>query len=116
MYKYLEPIFSTSHLNGKVAIVTASTQGIGKAIATRLAKDGAKVMICSRKEKNVNEALEEIRLAANHGAEIEGMVCHVGKEEDRAKLIQGTVDKFGGIDILISNAGTNPTFGPILVY
>ena len=106
--------FSTSHLNGKVAIVTASTQGIGKAIATRLANDGAKVMICSRKEKNVNKALEEIRLAANHSAEIEGMVCHVGKEEDREKLIQGTVDKFGGIDILISNAGTNPTFGPML--
>jgi len=106
--------FSTDHLQGKVAIVTASTQGIGKAIAQRLAKDGAKVMISSRKEKNVLEALTEIRQSAKEDSYIEGVVCHVGKEEDRKKLVEETIDKFGGIDILISNAGTNPTFGPIL--
>jgi len=107
-------LFSTDHLQGKVAIVTASTQGIGKAIAQRLARDGAKVMISSRKEKNVVEALDEIRKYAKDDSQIEGIVCHVGKEEDRKKLVDETLDKFGGIDILISNAGTNPTFGPIL--
>jgi len=106
--------FSSSHLNGKVAIVTASSQGIGKAIAQRLAQDGAKVMISSRKEKNVQEALEEIRKCASENSHVEGIVCHVGKAEDREKLIQETVNKFGGIDILVSNAGTNPTFGPML--
>ena len=106
--------FSSNHLNGKVAIVTASTQGIGKAIAQRLAQDGAKVMISSRKEKNVTEALEEIRKYAQENSQVEGVVCHVGKAEDREKLIDETLKKFGGIDILVSNAGTNPTFGPIL--
>ena len=107
-------LFSTDHLQGKVAIVTASTQGIGKAIAQRLAQDGAKVMISSRKEKNVIEALAEIRKSAKEDSAVEGLVCHVGKEEDRQKLVDETINKFGGIDILISNAGTNPTFGPIL--
>ena len=106
--------FSTGHLNGKVAIVTASSQGIGKAIAQRLVKDGANVMISSRKEKNVIEALEEVRQSAKNSSQVEGIVCHVGKAEDREKLIQETIQKFGGIDILISNAGTNPTAGPML--
>ena len=106
--------FSNGHLYGKVAIVTASTQGIGKAIAQRLANDGAKVMISSRKEKNVIEALEDIRQSVQGKGQVEGLVCHVGKAEDREKLIQETVEKFGGVDILVSNAGTNPTFGPIL--
>jgi dehydrogenase/reductase SDR family protein 4 len=106
--------FSSNHLDGKVAIVTASTQGIGKAIAQRLAQDGAKVMISSRKEKNVKEALEDLRQYTKENSQVEGVVCNVGKAEDRDKLVQQTLDKFGGIDILISNAGTNPTFGPML--
>ena len=106
--------FSSGHLNGKVAIVTASTMGIGKAIAQRLAQDGAKVMISSRKEKNVIEALDEIRKSAQQDSQVEGLVCHVGKAEDRERLIQETINKFGGIDIMVSNAGTNPTFGPML--
>jgi len=108
-------MFSTGHLEGKVAIVTASTQGIGKAIAQRLMADGAKVMISSRKEKNVLETLAELRGGeATTTSEIDGMVCHVGKAEHRQALIDRTLERFGGIDILVSNAGTNPTFGPIL--
>ena len=45
---------------------------------------------------------------------IHGVVCHVAKREDREKLIEETISKFGGIDILVSNAGTNPVFGPML--
>ena len=107
-------LFSSGHLSGKVAIVTASSQGIGKAIAQRLAQDGAKVMISSRKEKNVTEALEEIRKCAQEDSQVEGVVCHVGKTEDRENLINETIKRFGGIDILISNAGTNPAFGSML--
>ena len=106
--------FSNGHLSGKVAIVTASSQGIGKAIAQRLAQDGAKVMISSRKEKNVTEALEEIRQCVPEDSQVEGVVCHVGKTEDRENLIKATIKRFGGIDILISNAGTNPAFGSML--
>ena len=77
--------------------------------------DGAKVMISSRKEKNVSETLAELRGGeATTTSEIDGMVCHVGKAEHRQALIERTLEKFGGIDILVSNAGTNPTFGPIL--
>ena len=77
--------------------------------------DGAKVMISSRKEKNVSETLAELRGGeATTTSEIDGMVCHVGKAEHRQALIDRTLEKFGGIDILVSNAGTNPTFGPIL--
>ena len=77
--------------------------------------DGAKVMISSRKEKNVSETLAELRGGeATTTSEIDGMVCHVGKAEHRQALINKTLEKFGGIDILVSNAGTNPTFGPIL--
>ena len=76
--------------------------------------DGAKVMISSRKEKNVSETLAELRGGGEATTEIDGMVCHVGKAEHRQALIDKTLEKFGGIDILVSNAGTNPTFGPIL--
>ena len=77
--------------------------------------DGAKVMISSRKEKNVSETLAELRGGeATTTSDIDGMVCHVGKAEHRQALIDRTLEKFGGIDILVSNAGTNPTFGPIL--
>lgn len=98
-------------LSGKVAVVTASTDGIGYAIARRLAKEGAKIVISSRKEKNVSEALCKLQ---SEGLTVTGRVCHVGKESDRKKLYEEAVNKFGGIDILISNAATNPAVGPVL--
>jgi len=98
-------------LDGRVAIVTASTDGIGFSIAERLARDGAKVVISSRKQKNVDSAVERL---GQEGLLVTGVVCHVAKEEDREKLITETVEKFGGIDILISNAAVNPVFGPVL--
>jgi len=103
-----------SKLAGKVAIVTASTDGIGLAIAKRLANDGAKVMISSRKEKNVAKALETLRKEGIPADQIKGQVCHVGSKEDRTKLIQQTLKDFGGIDMLVSNAATNPFMGATL--
>ena len=88
---------------------------IGKAIAKRLCQDGAKVMICSRKEPNVQAALDEIRQDLSVSADqIDGVVCHVGKADHRENLVSKTLEKFGAIDIFVSNAGTNPTFGPIM--
>ncbi|CAH1779641.1 unnamed protein product [Owenia fusiformis] len=102
---------TNGRLSGKVAVVTASTEGIGYAIARRLGQDGAKVMISSRKQKNVDRALAELR---SENLEVSGMVCHAGKSEDRVSLIEETVKQYGGLDILVSNAAANPIFGPIL--
>jgi len=97
-------------LMNKVAIVTGSTDGIGFSIAQRLAKEGAKVVISSRKQNNVDQALETLK---KDNYDCIGMTCHVGKREDRTKLINETVKKYGGIDIVVSNAATNPSFGQI---
>lgn len=98
-------------LSGKVAVVTASTEGIGLAIARRLGQDGAKVMVSSRKQDNVDKTVSQLK---SENLDVAGLVCHVGKAEDRTKLIEQTLSQFGGIDILVSNAAANPTFGPML--
>ncbi|XP_066460083.1 dehydrogenase/reductase SDR family member 4-like isoform X2 [Eleutherodactylus coqui] len=98
-------------LEGKVALVTASTDGIGLAIARRLAQDGAKVLVSSRKQQNVDQTVQELKM---EGLDVEGTVCHVGKNEDRVKLVNTAIQKFGGVDILVSNAAVNPFFGNIL--
>jgi dehydrogenase/reductase SDR family protein 4 len=97
-------------LLNKVAIVTASTEGIGLAIAQRLAREGAKVVISSRQTNKVNKAVELLR---SDNLECHGLVCHVAKKEDRQNLISETVKKYGGIDIVVSNAAVNPSFGPM---
>ncbi|EKX55445.1 hypothetical protein GUITHDRAFT_149798 [Guillardia theta CCMP2712] len=98
-------------LAGKVAIVTASTAGIGLGIARRLAQEGAGVMICSRKLENVQKTVDMLR---SENLKVEGIPCHVGKAEDRENLIKATLDKFGGrIDALVSNAAVNPAYGPL---
>lgn len=98
-------------LSGKVAIVTASTDGIGLAIACRLGKDGAHVVVSSRKQANVDSAVAKLE---ELGCSALGITCHVGKDQDRQNLITKTVEMFGGIDILVSNAAVNPTVGGVL--
>ncbi|XP_059497219.1 dehydrogenase/reductase SDR family member 4-like [Stegostoma tigrinum] len=98
-------------LSGKVAMVTASTHGIGFAIARRLARDGAQVMISSRKKENVDKALEQLQA---EGLSVSGIVCHVGKREDREALVSKTLERHGAIDILVSNAAVNPFAGSTL--
>jgi len=98
-------------LAGKVAVVTASTEGIGLAIAQNLGRHGASVMVSSRKAANVEKAVKQLQ---EEGLDVDGMVCHVGKSDDRAALLDSTVKRWGGLDILVSNAAVNPYFGPIL--
>ncbi|XP_008803494.1 tropinone reductase-like 3 [Phoenix dactylifera] len=98
-------------LEGKVAIVTASTQGIGFAIAERFGLEGASVVVSSRKQKNVDEAVEKLR---SKGIEVTGVVCHVSNPRQRKDLIDKTVQKYGHIDIVVSNAAANPTADSIL--
>lgn len=109
--------FSTSviniskRLNGKVCVVTASTEGIGLAIAKRLGSEGGKVVVSSRKQKNVDEAVKQLK---DQGSDVHGVECHVGNASDRKKLFEEAVDRFGGIDVLISNAAVNPEVGQVL--
>ncbi|KAA0198174.1 hypothetical protein HAZT_HAZT002967 [Hyalella azteca] len=103
---------ATNKLSGKVAIVTASTEGIGFAIAERLASDGARVVVSSRRTGNVDRAVKELQEKGL--TDIMGLQCNVSKEKDRINLVQETVAKYGGIDILVSNAAVNPAMGGIL--
>jgi len=99
-----------NRLEGKVAVVTASTDGIGFAIAKRLAQEGAKVIISSRKQQNVDSAVSQL---ASEGLKVTGLVCHVSNAEHRKKIFD-EADKLGGVDILVSNAAANPATGPVL--
>ncbi|XP_030940621.1 tropinone reductase-like 3 [Quercus lobata] len=96
---------------GKVAIVTASTQGIGFSIAERLGLEGASVVVSSRKQNNVDEAVEKLKA---QGIEVLGVVCHVSNKQQRKNLIDKTVQKYGKIDVVVSNAAANPSIDDIL--
>ncbi len=96
-------------LTGKVAIVTGSTKGIGRAIAERMAEHGAKVVISSRKGDVCETVAQGIR---DKGGEAVAIPCHVAHKDQLQALVDGTATHWGGIDILVGNAGVNPYFGP----
>ena len=98
-------------LVNKVAVVTGSTAGIGFAIGKRLAEEGATVVLSSRNEKNVTKAVD---LCKSEGLNVDGIVCNVADAQDRSNLKNHVIDKFGKLDVLVSNVGINPTFGPII--
>eukprot|EP00210_Caulerpa_lentillifera_P005703 g5454.t1 len=97
---------------GKLALLTASTSGIGLEIARKLGSEGARVVISSRRESNVQKAERDLQ---DEGITVKGVVCHVGNRDDIHKLVQETL-RFGDgkIDMLISNAGSNPAPGPLV--
>jgi NAD(P)-dependent dehydrogenase (short-subunit alcohol dehydrogenase family) len=97
-------------LTGKVAIVTGSTKGIGRAIAEALARAGAKVVISSRKTDSCEEVAGLIR---SEGMTAVAIPCHIGKREDVEHLVSETRREFGQIDILVCNAAVNPYYGPM---
>ena len=89
-------------VKGKVALVTGGRRGLGKAIAVRLAKEGAKVVITDRKDDGAQAVLDEIKAAGSEGI----FVLHdVSSEEDWDNAIAATLKKFGKLDILVNNAG-----------
>ena len=99
-------------LSGKVAVITGSSRGIGRAIAERLAEHGAKVVVSSRKA----EACKEVADAINkkHGKDSAVVVpANISSKDDLKNLVEEATRKFGKIDILVCNAASNPYFGPL---
>jgi len=99
-------------LTGKVAIITGASRGIGEAIATCFVEHGANVAVASRKEDGVSSVAKKLNaIRANCTLPI---AAHTGKEDDCKALVKKAVEKFGRVDVLVNNAGTNPYFGPML--
>ena len=94
-------------LDGKVAVVTGGSRGIGLATAKRLAEAGAKVMITSRKREALAEAVAGIEGEAAY------FVANAGRPEEAEACVEETMRRFGSLDILVNNAATNPYFGPL---
>ena len=98
-------------LQGKVAIVAASSKGLGRACAAALARDGALVMMCSRDASAIEQAAETVRrsaVEAENGGDALGMVADVTKREDITRLVNETLARHGRVDILVNNAGGPP--------
>jgi NAD(P)-dependent dehydrogenase (short-subunit alcohol dehydrogenase family) len=95
-------------LDGKVALVTGGSRGIGRSIAQTFVQAGARVMITSRKAEACEAAAKEI------GEGVLFEAGHVGRPEDAERVIEATMDRLGRIDVLINNAATNPYAGPII--
>ena len=98
-------------LQGKVAIVTGASRGIGAAIATHMAQEGAKVVLVSRKIDGLEAVASEIRKT---GGEAIPIACHVGHRNQREGMLDQALEAFGQVDVLVNNAATNPHFGPML--
>jgi NAD(P)-dependent dehydrogenase (short-subunit alcohol dehydrogenase family) len=98
-------------LSGKVAVITGSTKGIGRAIAEALAAHGAKVVVSSRKQDRCDQVAAAIR---ETGGEALAIACNVSSKEELENLVRRTREAWGHIDILIGNAAVNPYFGPSL--
>jgi NAD(P)-dependent dehydrogenase (short-subunit alcohol dehydrogenase family) len=98
-------------LTGKVAIITGSSRGIGKAIAQRLADHGAKVTISSRKAGPCEEVAAEIN-AKHPGAAI-AVPANISSKDDLQRLVDETRKAFGKVDICVCNAASNPYYGPM---
>lgn len=96
-------------LSGKVAIVTGSSRGIGRAIAIRMAQHGAKVVISSRKAEACEKVAEEIKEA---GGDAIVVPCNVSDKAQLQALVDATVKQWGRVDVLVCNAAVNPFFGP----
>lgn len=103
-------LLSRFRLDGKVAVVTGASKGIGEAIARGLAEVGATVVLSSRRQDAVDVVAERFRA---DGLDAHAVACHVGDPEAIARLVERVVAEHGGIDVLVNNAATNPVYGPV---
>jgi len=99
-------------LDGKVALVTGASRGIGRSIAAAYAEAGASVMLSSRKEDALREAAQGMGPTGN--GEVDVYAANAGDPEAAAACVAATVGRFGGLDILVNNAATNPYMGRMI--
>ncbi len=95
-------------LDGKVALVTGASRGIGRAVAAAYAEAGAKVMISSRKQEALEAAASEM------SGEVEVFAANAGEADQAEACVAACVERFGGLDVLVNNAATNPYMGPLM--
>jgi dehydrogenase/reductase SDR family protein 4 len=98
-------------LSGKVALVTGSSRGIGKAIAVALAAQGAKVVVSSRTSEASDNAAAEIR---DQGGEAVAIPCDIKHRKELESLVDKSLEAYGQIDTLVCNAAVNPYLGPLI--
>lgn len=98
-------------LQGKVAVVSGASRGIGACIAKAYAAAGAKVVLCSRKQDGLDAVAGEIR---GEGGEALPIACHIGQAEAIDALFAQIKEAYGRVDVLVNNAATNPYFGPLV--
>lgn len=99
------------NLEGKIAVITGASRGIGLACAEKLAQYGAQCILVSRKLEHLETAAEKIRAS---GGKAEAMACHTGHPEQIKMMYEQIVSQYGSLDILVNNAATNPHFGEML--
>ena len=99
-------------LTGKVAVITGSTRGIGKAIAERMAEQGARVVISSRKPESCAEVAQSINAMRGEGTAI-AIPANISSKDDLKQLAAQATQRLGKIDILVCNAASNPYYGPL---
>ena len=105
--KRIQPLFQ---MDGKIALVTGASKGIGEAMARGLAEFGASVVVSSRKQEAVDKVASAFQA---DGLEATGIAANMSNGDDIQLLVENTVETYGGIDIVINNAAANPVFGPI---
>jgi len=100
-------------LDGKVAVITGSTRGIGLGIAEAYAREGAELVVSSRSQTAVDEAVQHLREVGSKAA---GLVCDVSQQEQVLALADFAVQNFGKVDIWFNNAGLETAYGPTMSY
>ena len=100
-------------LDGRVALVTGASRGIGLAIAQAMHREGAHVVISARKPEQLSIAAEGIRSGPGQG-EVVPVVANAGEPDQAGECVAQTVSRFGRVDVLVNNAATNPYLGPMI--
>ena len=97
-------------IKGKMALITGGSRGIGYAIAEKFVESGANVIIASRTQKDLDKAADTL---SRDGGNVFPISVHAGKNDSIQSMVKQSIQQFGGIDIVVNNAATNPHYGPI---